>query len=164
MIPIISVVGPSKADRTLLVEKLIPELRKRGYKVATVKRDAHSHDLDTPGKTSWRHSQAGAQTVLVSSPARITMFKQVEEEWTLDELAEKFLSDADIIVTDGFADEKKPKIKALLSQAEDDNQASQSELFSIVGGKNSQKRIPKFGLEEIEKLTDLVEEKFLKKS
>lgn len=168
MVPIVSVVGPSKADRTLIVEKLIVELRKRGYKIATVKRDAHSHDLDTPGKTSWRHSQAGAQAVIVSSAKRITLFKQVDKEWNLNQLTEEFLSDADIVITDGFAGEKKPKIKVLLSLAEEDNHISESELFSVVttdaGGENSYKNVPTFRLEETEKLADLVERKLLKQS
>jgi len=163
VVPIISVVGPSKADKTLLVERLISELEKRGYRVATVKRDAHNHDLDTPGKTSWRHSQAGAESVIVSAPEKITMFKKVAKEWALDEIAKKFLSDSDIVITDGFTNEKKPKIKVLLSQAEEDSQVPSDELFSIVGGKNSEKSVPKFNLEEIEKLADLIEEKFLKK-
>lgn len=167
MIPIISVVGPLKADRTILIEKLIPQLQSRGYKVATIKQDIHGYNLDTPNKTSWRHSQAGAQTVIVSSPVRITMFKKVNREWSLDALAEEFLSDVDIIITDGFTKEKKPKIKVLLSQTEDENQMWQDEIFSFISvdtdRKGLQEKIPEFGLKDIEGLAELIVEKFLKK-
>lgn len=167
MVPIISIVGPFKADRTILIEKLIPRLRSRGYKVATIKQDVHGYDLDTPNKTSWRHSQAGAQTVIISSPARITMFKKVDKEWSLDALAKEFLSDVDIVIADGFTKEKKPKIKVLLSQAEDENQMWQDEVFSLIGADTDrgrlQRKVPEFGLEEIEELAELIVEKFLKK-
>ncbi len=166
MVPIISVVGVSKTNRTSLVEKLVAELGKRDYRVATVKRDAHCYDLDTPGKASWRHSQAGAQTVIVSSSARITMFKQVEKEWTLDELTGKFFFDVDIVITDGYTDENKPKIKVLAAKAEDDIQIPESNLVSVVAVNSDvlteQDKIPKFSLEEIDKLADLIEARFLK--
>ena len=167
MVPIISVVGPSKADRTLLVEKLVAELTARGYKVATAKRDAHCYDLDTPGKASWRHSQAGAQTVVVSSSKKVTVFKQVKEERTLDELARDFFSDSDIVIADGYTTEKKSKIKVLLSKAEEDNQIPKNELFSVVtdaGEQNQINGIPRFSSEEIAGLADLIETKFLNKS
>ena len=41
MIPIISVVGKSNVGKTTLLEKLLPELKKRGYRVATIKHDVH---------------------------------------------------------------------------------------------------------------------------
>lgn len=167
MKPIITVIGPCKGDRTVLIEKIIPKLQEHGYRVATVKRDAHGYDLDTPGKTSWRHSQAGAQTVVVSSAKRITIFKKVNKEWSLEALAEEFLSDADIVIADGFASAKEPKIKVLLSETEEETQVSESDLFSIVGVEVGQEgwleEIPRFSLNDIDKLADLIEEKFLKK-
>ncbi len=167
MAPIISIAGPSKADRTLLTEKLIAEIAKRGYKVASAKRDAHCYNLDTPGKASWRHSQAGAETVAVSSSARLTVFKKVKREWSLDELAMHFFADADIIIADGYSSEKKPKVKVLVSKTEEENQASEDEFFAVVVSDCVQKQtggIACFGLSEIPDLADLIERKFLKNS
>jgi len=45
MIPIISVVGKSDSGKTTLIERIIPELTKRGYRVATVKHDVHDFDI-----------------------------------------------------------------------------------------------------------------------
>ena len=166
MTPIISIIGPSKADRTLLSERLIAEITKRGYRVASAKRDAHAYDLDTPGKASWRHSQAGAETVVVSSSARLTVFKKVEREWSLDELAQGLLADADIIIADGYTAEKTPKIKVLISETEENEQVPEGELIAVVAsepGADQAGEVPRFGRNEIGKLTDLVEEKFLKK-
>gem|GEM_PF-5392947 len=168
MVPIISVVGSSKENKTKVTEKLIEHLSKRGYNIAAIKRDVHRHDLDTPGKTSWRHTRAGAQTAMVSSASRITLFKQVKEEWTLDDLTDYFLSDADIVIADGFSDEVEPKIKVLTAETEKNTQKTNSNVFAFVdmecNKKSNQKDIPEYNFKEIEKLAILIENKFLKKS
>jgi molybdopterin-guanine dinucleotide biosynthesis protein B len=43
---IISVVGKSQSGKTTLIEKLIPELKKRGYRIGTVKHTFHEFDMD----------------------------------------------------------------------------------------------------------------------
>ncbi len=58
---LVAVVGKSDSGKTTLIEKLVPELVKLGLRVGTVKHDAHSFEIDHPGKDSWRHGQAGAQ-------------------------------------------------------------------------------------------------------
>ena len=75
MIPIISIVGKSDSGKTTLIEKIIPELNKRGYRVATVKHDVHGFDIDIEGKDSWRHKNSGAHTVVISSPQKIAMIR-----------------------------------------------------------------------------------------
>ena len=62
-VPILSFVGRSNSGKTTLIERVIPELVRAGYKVATVKHAGHGFDLDTEGKDSWRHKQAGASSV-----------------------------------------------------------------------------------------------------
>ncbi|HQI24319.1 MAG TPA: molybdopterin-guanine dinucleotide biosynthesis protein B, partial [Smithella sp.] len=58
-VSLISIVGKSNSGKTTLVEKLIPELIKRGYRVATIKHNKHGFDIDHEGKDSWRHKRAG---------------------------------------------------------------------------------------------------------
>ena len=57
-VPIISVVGKSNVGKTTLLEKLLPEIKKRGYRVATIKHDVHGFSIDQPGKDTWKHAQA----------------------------------------------------------------------------------------------------------
>jgi molybdopterin-guanine dinucleotide biosynthesis protein B len=66
--------------------------------------------MDHPGKDSWRHKQAGAEITLISSPERIGMVKDVDHDHGLDELM-PFLSDVDIVLTEGYKREDKPKIE-----------------------------------------------------
>ena len=60
MIPLISIVGKSGAGKTYVMEKLIAELKRRGYRVATIKHDVHGFDLDQPGRTPGGTPKRGA--------------------------------------------------------------------------------------------------------
>jgi molybdopterin-guanine dinucleotide biosynthesis protein B len=97
-IPMISVVGRSDTGKTTLLEKLIVELKQRGYRVATVKHDTHGFDIDQPGKDSWRHAQAGSDVVVISGPNRLALIEKREQEMTLDEIAGR-VTNVHIILT-----------------------------------------------------------------
>ena len=60
LIPVVSVVGVSDSGKTTLMERLLKEIKSRGWRVATIKHDLHGFDIDKPGKDSWRHARAGA--------------------------------------------------------------------------------------------------------
>ena len=61
--PRLHIVGRRNAGKTTLVCELIAAIQDRGFRVATVKHTHHNHELDTPGKDSFRHRQAGAAAV-----------------------------------------------------------------------------------------------------
>ncbi|CAN0549460.1 unnamed protein product, partial [Laminaria digitata] len=67
---VIGITGWSGSGKTALIVRLIPELASRGYRVATVKHAHHAFDIDTPGKDSYQHREAGAVEVVVSSEKR----------------------------------------------------------------------------------------------
>ena len=68
-VAILSIVGKSKSGKTTLVEKIIAELKRRNYRVATIKHHSHpGFEIDHPGKDSWRHAQAGSDHAVVAAP------------------------------------------------------------------------------------------------
>ncbi len=75
MPPIVSVIGNSESGKTNLIEKLIQELKSRGYRVATIKHIPQGVNFDEPGKDSWRHIQAGSEATAISSSDRIVLIK-----------------------------------------------------------------------------------------
>ncbi len=77
MLPVVSIVGKSKSGKTTVIEKLVQELKSRGYRVATIKNIPQGVDFDEPGKDSWRHIQAGSEVTAVSSPDKIVLIKPV---------------------------------------------------------------------------------------
>ena len=92
--PIVCVGGrgkTGKTGKTTLLEKLIPELKRRSYRVATIKRHSHSGlEFDVPGKDSWRHAQAGSDHVVVAGPDKLASVRKLERELTLDIAAPRF--------------------------------------------------------------------------
>jgi len=71
----VCVVGDSDSGKTQLVEALVGGLRARGARVGTVKHATHAVDVDTPGKDSWRHAQAGAEVVVLVGPEKSAVFR-----------------------------------------------------------------------------------------
>jgi len=109
---IIGLAGWSGAGKTTLLTRLIPELGRRGVSVSTLKHAHHAFDLDTPGKDSHRHREAGAREVLVSSQARWALMRELRgaPEATLPELLGR-LSAVDLVLIEGFKRDPHAKIE-----------------------------------------------------
>ena len=163
MPPIISIVGKSDSGKTTLLEKLIVEIRSRGYRVGTIKHDTHGFDIDHEGKDTWRHKQAGAATVVISSPAKIAVIKDVEKEKTLDFLAENYFQGVDIIFTEGYKRENKPKVEVYRKETHRELLCTNDEnLIALMSNHPFDMKVPCFDINDIKGLADLIEEKFLK--
>ena len=162
MPPIISIVGNSDSGKTTLIEKLIPELKKRGYRVGVIKPAHHGFNIDKEGKDSWRHKVAGADTVLVSSPGKIAMVKD-EPCGSLDGL-HPYFSDLDLVITEGYKREDKPKIEVFRKSVHPAPVCTNNDhLMALVTDSEIDIGVPKFGLEAVESIVDLIESRFLKK-
>jgi molybdopterin-guanine dinucleotide biosynthesis protein B len=100
---VIGLAGWSGAGKTTLLTRLIPEFNRRGVKVSTIKHAHHAFDLDTPGKDSWAHRQAGASEVLISSAKRWALLHELrdEPEAALPDLLAR-LSPVDLVIVEGF--------------------------------------------------------------
>ena len=160
MPPIICIVGRSQSGKTTLIEKLIPALKNRGYRIGTIKHSHHIFDFDKTGKDSWRHRDAGAETVIIASPGKIALVKN-DHEGTLDSLRE-FFGDMDLVITEGFKNERKPRIE-VFRKANHDIPISigNPHLVALVTDADVDLDVPCFGLEEVDALADLIEKKFL---
>lgn len=171
MVPIISIVGKTNSGKTTLIEKIIPELKKRGYRVGTIKHDVHQFDIDHKGKDTWRMTQAGANTVVIASDKKLAMMQIITDKnqiMNIDDISSWLLNDVDIIITEGYKKQNKPKIEVTgsgeLLCSKDDN------LIAIVLNKHQSAEleckipdynIPCFELENIDKMVDLIVKFFL---
>jgi molybdopterin-guanine dinucleotide biosynthesis adapter protein len=115
-IPAISIVGRSKTGKTTFIEKLIPVLIGKGLRVATIKHHPHDFEIDIPGKDTYRHKKAGAKTVILASPGKIAMVKDIEKDLPVREILSRYVDDVDILITEGYKKEDLPKIEVYPKQ------------------------------------------------
>ncbi len=163
MIPIISIVGKSDSGKTTLIEKLLPELTRRGYKVATVKHDVHGFEVDREGKDSWRHKQAGAHTVIISSPKKIALIRDVEKDSTLDEIRERWVQDVDLLISEGYKKDVQPKIEVFRKEKHKKLLCTKKDnLVAIVSNRKFNVGVPCFGLDDMRGLSNFIEKEFIK--
>lgn len=155
MIPVISLVGKSNCGKTTYLEKLISEMKRRGFKVATIKHDVHGFDIDKPGKDTWRHAQAGADIVCISSPQKMAMIKKVEQELLLDEVID-YIDGVDIIFTEGYKRESKRKIEVFRKEASVSPLCSKEELLAMASDVKVYDDVPHFSLEDASDMADFL--------
>jgi molybdopterin-guanine dinucleotide biosynthesis protein MobB len=107
----IAIVGNSGAGKTTLLERLIPALKGKGFRVGVVKHDAHRFDIDHPGKDSHRLTTAGADTMVITSASMLAMVKRHAASPPVEELLERYFSDVDLLLVEGFRGSSLPKIE-----------------------------------------------------
>jgi len=164
VLPVVSIVGNSGSGKTTFLEQLIPKVIKRGYKVATIKHDAHNFEIDKPGKDSWKHRKAGAETVILSAKNRLAMIRELDTEVGLDDILANYISeDIDLVITEGYKTGDKPKIEIFrptkfakpLFDLDDDK------VLTIVENKDNSNKL--FADEEINKVVDLIVQEVIDK-
>lgn len=166
MIPIVSVVGKSDVGKTTLLEMVVRELTSRGYRIATVKHDVHSFEIDREGKDSWRHKQAGAVLTVVSSPRKLAVVADTDHDHTLAEIRDGFIAHADLIISEGYKREAYPKIEVFRKEHSSELLCTADENLVAIAGDPTDppEGVPVFDLASPTLLCDFIEERFLNKS
>ncbi|WP_054949619.1 molybdopterin-guanine dinucleotide biosynthesis protein B [Numidum massiliense] len=109
------IVGYKNSGKTTLVCRLVERLRRRGYRVGTVKSDAHQFEMDHPGRDTWQHREAGAEVVAITSRTRTAILE--EQPRTLSDLL-AHMREMDIVLVEGMKAGSYPKV--VLLRHEDD--------------------------------------------
>lgn len=158
MVPVVSIVGRSDVGKTTLIEKLLVELKARGYTVATIKHDVHGFDLDKPGKDTWRYAQAGSDVVVISSPWKLAIIQKVEEEMSLDDLVSR-IEGVDIILTEGYKRGDKLKIEVTRRELYGEPLCGPEDNLIAVVGDIQVDGVPSFDSSQIPEVVDFLETK-----
>jgi molybdopterin-guanine dinucleotide biosynthesis protein MobB len=109
---IFGLVGRSGSGKTSLMVRLLPELRRRGLTVSTIKHAHHGFDLDHPGKDSFRHREAGAKEVMLVADARWALMHEIGDaaEPPLEDLVRR-MAPVDFVLIEGFHTHGHPMIE-----------------------------------------------------
>ena len=159
--PIISIVGKAGSGKTTLFEKLIPEIKRRGYRVGTIKHHSHpGFEIDQPGKDTWRHAQAGSDHVVIAAPDKIASIQKLKQPLSLDEIALS-IQNVDIIITEGYKRVGKPAIEVVRAKNGVELICQPEQLIAVVTDTKLDILTPQFDFDDSSGIVDLIERKFL---
>lgn len=113
---VVLVSGTHDTGKTTIIEALLRRLEGR-YDVAVVK-DIHidGFSIDSPGKDTCRHADAGAAVVCARGPAETSFITR--SGWDLDRIVATLEPRVDLIIAEGFKDRHGTKILAARDQAD----------------------------------------------
>ena len=161
MPPVVSIVGRSKSGKTTLIEKLIVELKARGYHIATAK---HTHrDMTTPesDKDSDRHLKAGSEASLIIDPHGLMMIKPLQNDISIEQVTQLIGEDYDLILTEGFKEDDAPKIEVHRKENAPPLEGVKK-IFAIATNEPLDTKTRQFSLEDVKGIADLIEDGFIK--
>lgn len=158
----LSIVAKSGTGKTTLLERLIPELKRRGRRVAVIKHDAHRFEIDYPGKDTHRMYQAGADAVLISSSSKLALVRRCEQATPIEELIETYFPDMELVFTEGYKHGPLPKLEVHRRERSADLMCRGSRrdetLVAVASDAAFDLDVPVFGLEDILAIANFVEE------
>ena len=153
--PIVCFVARSGTGKTTFLEKLIPRLKAHGLRIGVLKHHAHATAFDVPGKDSYRLARAGADTVVGSCALQVAVFHQIAGPTDPDELVQRYLTDVDLVLAEGFSYSRHPKIEVRRAAASADDadpdrrlRSSPDDLLAVVSDHPVAAAVPVFDLED----------------
>jgi len=156
MTSVISIVGRSNSDEAVLLDKLIDEFSRRGYHLAIFKHCANGFDMDQPAKDSSQSAGAGGDTLGLSSGRKIALIKSIDNEAGLEELLHLIGGEFDLVLTEGLKGGNAHKIEVYQGES-GELICSSEELLALVADEPSDSAVPRYSLNEVEALVDLIE-------
>jgi molybdopterin-guanine dinucleotide biosynthesis protein B len=130
--------------------------------VATVKHAGHGFDLDTEGKDSWRHKQAGASSVIIISKSSLAMFADVSDQMKVDDVRDHYLDNSyDLVIAEGWRSEGYPKIVVVRDQI-GEVPVSQEGLLALISNKPIETSVPLLDPDDISGVASLIMRHFPK--
>jgi molybdopterin-guanine dinucleotide biosynthesis protein B len=160
-IPLVTVIGKSGCGKTTMLERLVAELKRRNYRVATIKHHSHSgFDIDKPGKDSWRFAQAGSDHVIIAAPDKVASYHKIERELSLDEVS-ALVANVDLILVEGYKQAEKPSLEVVREANSRELIGSHEQRIAIAADFPLDLGVPHFGLDDVRGIADLIETRFL---
>ena len=109
---VVSVIGKQHVGKTTLIGFMIPLLKKKGYKVGTIKYNIPSFEIDYEGKDTYKHYQAGAEVVSISSPQKLAIIKRISQRPpSIKDIIKQNYSNVDIVIVEGYKKGRYPYIE-----------------------------------------------------
>src|SRR5215211_7118821 len=118
--PMVAVIGKKNSGKTTLTVRLCAELHRRGHRVITIKHGSHTFNIDPATTDTYRHYHEGqVDRVAMAAPDKFALIMRWDTELSAEEIAARYMADADIVVCEGFKSSQLPKIEVYRRAAHD---------------------------------------------
>src|SRR5919112_3505447 len=169
--PMVAVIGKKHSGKTTLTVRLSAELHRRGHRVMTIKHGSHTFNIDPSTTDTYRHYHEGnAERVAMAAPDKFALIARWGEELSAEEIAARHMSDASIVVCEGFKRSTLPKIEVFRQAAhrsplyDPADEASRHYLAIVADVPVDGALVPVISLDDetwLESLADLVERRIM---
>jgi molybdopterin-guanine dinucleotide biosynthesis protein B len=151
---VLQVVGYSNSGKTTLLTKVIASLTSCGYKIGTIKHDAHDFEMDKPGKDTWKHREAGAAIVSITSANKTAVIMQ--ENRTIEELLPLY-EGMDIVIIEGYKFAGYPKVVVLRDPKHQELLDNVTSVLAVASWERlPDVQYPQYDINDIEGITDVM--------
>jgi len=156
---IFGITGHKNTGKTNLMERVLKEIVSRGITVSTVKHAHHDTDIDHPGRDSYRHRQAGASQVVLSTKNRWAIMTELRgsPEAKLENII-KSMNPVQLILIEGYKDNLYSKIETFRQEINKPLLARSNGTIKAVASDTSIQdlKVPNFNLNDTKKITNFV--------
>ncbi len=157
---IISVTGRSGSGKTTLIEKLIAHYKNTGKKISVIKSMRHEFETDPEGKDTYRYRESGASASIITNGKKFAFISEIEDNANPLDLAEKFFSDSDIIIIEGFKEGNIKKIEVIGDSTEDPLFQDDNNIKIVVTDKTFNCSLPVFKRDDVDGVVEAIENVF----
>ena len=110
--PMVAVIGRKHSGKTTLAVRLAAELGARGHRVMSIKHGSHTFNIDPATTDTYRHyHEGGVERVAMAAPDKFALIARWTDELPPEEIAARYMADADIVICEGFKMSTLPKIE-----------------------------------------------------
>jgi molybdopterin-guanine dinucleotide biosynthesis protein MobB len=131
----VAIIGKKHSGKTTLTVRLSAELHRRGHRVMTIKHGTHTFNIDPATTDTFRHYHEGsAERVVMASPDKFALVERWSQELAPEEIAERYLADADVVLCEGFK-------QSALARIEVYRQAAHAEPLFVQGSPSASRYV-----------------------
>ena len=159
--PVLSFVGRKNSGKTTVLVQVVRELKGMGLKVGTLKH-AHDHDfeVDTPGRDSHRHYEAGADIVVVSSSVKLAAIRRVEREPGAREILASHFHGMDLVLVEGYKTQDLPRVEVFRRSVHAELLPSEGHRIAVVTDDTVDVDVPTFGFAHLCELAHFIVDRY----
>ena len=120
--------------------------------------------IDQPGKDTWKFTEAGSDAVVISSPDKFALIKNLDRDPDIEEILHIIGTEFDLVLAEGFKKSEAPKIEVHRRELGEDLLCPVETLSAIVTDEPLDTNVPQFSSDDTQAIADFIERNFISKT